>query len=251
VLTSYKLTESTDMKFVQKYSSSIYYFIGSGLNLFFYWLFGNAINYNTSVETKNVNQLAFPILGFNFPKTSTDKASGFVRKVLEHLLGTISTKIFINGFANNNSPDSVLTGTSIFNVILTGLKFMLIVPLGKKYNKWYEYIVDEKNNKFVRYLLRVLYTGLDIRKSENKLAKNIETGIVDKNLFFEGNDTVIFMILYFLLGSGISTFCSMDYFTNVPLISFILTCCKYISVIIIMIFYFKNKDSIVKVNNNL
>lgn len=230
LLITYKLTDTTN-----NYSSSIYYIISSGLNLLFYWLFGNAINYNTNVETKNVNQLAFPILGFNFVNQTK-----FIEKAFANLIGIISTKIFINGFSNNNLPSSTLISTNIFNIFLTGLKFMLIVTFGKKYNKWYEYIVDVKNNKYVRYLLRGLYAGLDIKTSENKLEKNIKNNIVDKNLFFEGNDMGVYMILYFLLGIGISTFSGMDYLTNIPLNSFILTCSKYISVIIILIFYLRN-----------
>jgi len=224
LLITYKLTDTTN-----NYSSSIYYIISSGLNLLFYWLFGSTINYNTNVETKNVNQLAFPILGFNFPNQTN-----FIEKIYANLIGIISTKIFVNGFSNNGS-----LSINIFNIFLTGLKFMLIIPLGKKYNKWYEYIVDIKNNKYIRYLLRGLYAGLDIKTSENKLEKNIKNNIVDKNLFFEGNDMGVYMILYFLLGIGISTFSGMDYLTNIPLTSFILTCSKYISVIIILIFYLR------------
>lgn len=239
VLTSYKLSDESDLSTWDKYSSSIYYFIGSALNLVFYWLFGNAINFNIKddVVIDRANQLAFPILGFNM----VDKGN----KIIGHLLGTVSTKILITGFTNNNTPTSGIASSSVINVLLTGLKFSLAVLFGKKYNKWYEYIVDENNPKWQRYLLRCLYAGLDIRKSSNQLNKNTKKGIVNKDFYFEGKDTVVFMILYFLFGGGISTFSSMDYFTNVPLTSFILTCCKYISVVVIMIIYFKHKDSLV------
>jgi hypothetical protein len=247
ILTSYKLTEESDLSTWDKYSSSVYYFIGSALNLVFYWLFGNAINFNIkdNVTVDRANQLAFPILGFNTIDESINKASGIMSKVIGHLLGTVSTKILITGFTNNNTPTSSIISSSVTNVLLTGLKFSLVVLFGQKYNKWYEYIVDEKNPKWQRYLLRCLYAGLDIKKSDNQLNKNTKAGIVNKDFYFEGKDTAVFMILYFLLGGTVSTFASMDYFTNIPLTSFILTCCKYISVVVIMIFYFTHKDSLV------
>ena len=101
-----------------------------------------------------------------------------------NLLGIISTKIFMNGYANNNIPESSLASTSIINILLTGAKFMLIPYFGMKYNKWYEYIVDKDNNKYLRYGLRVLYAGLDITKSEEKLKRNVEAKIVHKRPIF-------------------------------------------------------------------
>lgn len=245
ILTSYKLTDSSDTSTGEKYSSSIYYFLGSSLNLLFYWLFGKLINYNVDVKKDDFDKFAsFPILGFNYKNEEKNKQKKFnINTILMNLLGIISTKIFMNGYSNNNIPESSLASTSIINILLTGAKFMLIPYFGMKYNKWYEYIVDEKNDKYIRYGLRVLYAGLDITKSEKKLKNNVDTKIVHKDQYFEGNKSFLYMLLFFLIGSSISTYTSMDYFTNVPLTSFILTACKYISVIIIMIIYFRNKNN--------
>ena len=244
ILTSYKITDSSDTSTGEKYSSSIYYFLGSSLNLLFYWLFGKLINYHVDVKKDKFDQFgAFPILGFNNKGEDEDQSKKFnVNTILMNLLGIISTKIFMNGYANNNIPESSLASTSIINILLTGAKFMLIPYFGMKYNKWYEYIVDKDNNKYLRYGLRVLYAGLDITKSEEKLKRNVEAKIVHKDQYFEGNKSFLYMLLFFLIGSSISTYTSMDYFTNVPLTSFILTACKYISVIIIMFIYFRNKN---------
>ena len=244
ILTSYKLKDSSDTSVGEKYSSSIYYFLGSSLNLLYYWLFGKLINYHVDVKKDNFDQFgAFPILGFNYKQDDENQQKKFnINTILMNLLGIISTKIFINGYDNNNIPNNSLASTSIINILLTGAKFMLIPYFGMKYNKWYEYIVDEKNNKYIRYGLRVLYAGLDINKSEKKLKNNVENKIVNKDKYFEGNKIFLYMLLFFFIGSSISTFSSIDYFTNVPLTSFILTACKYISVIIIMIIYFRNKN---------
>jgi hypothetical protein len=245
ILTSYKLKDSSDTSTSDKYSSSIYYFLGSSLDLLFYWLFGKLINNNVDVEKDDFDKFAaFPILGFN--NKDKDQPNKFnIKTIIMNLLGIVSTKIFLNGYANNNIPNSSLASTSIINILLTGAKFMLIPYFGMKYNKWYEYIVDEENeesNKYLRYGLRVLYAGLDITKSQAKLTTNRNKNKVHKDQYFEGNKSFLYMILFFIIGSAISTYTSMDYFTNVPLTSFILTLCKYISIIIIMIFYYINKN---------
>ena len=49
-------------------------------------------------------------------------------------------------FSSNNSSQNI--GSTIFNVFLTGFKFIWIVILGEKYNKWYEYIIDPEDNDY-------------------------------------------------------------------------------------------------------
>ena len=149
ILTSYKLKDLSDSTIGEKYSSTIYYFLGSSLNLLYYWLFGKLINYHVDVKKDNFDQFgAFPILGFNYKQDDENQQNKFnIYTIGMNILGIISTKIFINGYDNNNIPNNSLASTSIINILLTGAKFMLIPYFGMKYNKWYEYIVDEREDE--------------------------------------------------------------------------------------------------------
>ena len=249
-LTDYKVTESDDLGFWKKFQNFIYYSLGSILNFVFFWLLGNTINTNIYQTKQNINKFAIPILGFN--EEIIDDGKFHIKNLWHQILGTLSTKLLFNGFSSNNSSQNI--SSTIFNIFLTGFKFIWIVILGEKYNKWYEYLLDPEVKDYKKYSLRILFTGMDIDEAQNiynsnKAKKsnkenNNEYGRIKEDQFFKDKNIFGYSSMFLLVGGLISLFTGMNYLTNNSMVSFILTLIKYISIIVIMIIYYKNKNEV-------
>lgn len=251
-LTDYKVTESDDLGFWKKFQNFIYYSLGSLLNFVFFWLLGNTINTNINQPRQNINKFAIPILGFNEEKI--DDGKFHVKNLWHQILGTLSTKLLLNGFSSNNSSQNV--GSTIINVFLTGFKFIWIVILGEKYNKWYEYILDPEVNDYKKYALRILFAGIDIdeaqsiyntnkaKKSNKENNNKKEYGRIKEDQFFKDKNIFGYSSMFLLVGALTSLFTGMNYLTNNSIASFVLTLIKYILIIVIMIIYYKNKNKV-------
>ena len=238
-MTDYKVVANSGWN---RYENTVFYFLGSIMNLGFYGVMGDNMNSNVREPIDNISKIVLPILGFNF-KNSTKffSADGLHEWFGKLILGPISTKMYLNGFSNNNSDANV--GVTVFNVLMTGLKFVMIAILGTKYNKWYEYMNDGNQYDWKRLLTRVLFSGLDFDKSEaiykenksqrkgNKplrdqpagLVPNNETGILyeDQLDWSWGSGIVMFFV-----GVIVSLFTGMDYLTNSGKISALLSSVK-------------------------
>ena len=221
------------------------------MNFVFFWLLGNTINTNIYQERQNINKFAIPILGFNEEKI--DDGKFHVQNLWHQILGTLSTKLLLTGFSSNNSSQNI--SSTIFNVFLTGFKFIWIVILGEKYNKWYEYILDPEVNDYKKYALRILFAGIDIDeaqsiyntnkgKKSNKENNSKGYGRVKEDQFFKDKNIFGYSSMFLLVGALTSLFTGMNYLTNNSITSFILTLIKYILIIVIMIIYYKNKNKV-------
>ena len=58
--------------------------------------------------------------------------------------------------------------------------------------------------KYLKYGLYFFISGLDINKSE-KIELKLENKIVNKDQYFGGNKIFLYMLLFFFIGSVIST----------------------------------------------
>ena len=249
ILNNYEIqnTSKNFFSILSKFKNYIYYSINSILNFIFYYIIGSTIN-NDSTESKHkIDQVAFPILGFNnnffsldrFINTNIKYENNNVSSFFNVIIGVISTKILLNGFATNGNVASI-----IISAVITGIKSLMVVVLGNKFHRWYEGIINKDQtiniSNSIKYILfQYLYTGIDLEKTGKIYNKNKSDGILTSGLFFK--NTGFKLISFLIVGILVSLFSSLDYFTNNNLIAMILSIIKLVPMVGFAIYWSRKK----------